>query len=557
MDPEIKRSVSPMSPASPYTVNRFLMDTTKSPYPIYTTFDSIAQRAMPPAPSARFQRSGSPSYTNSSSTCSSSLSPPTDDFYYINSPPTPSDAPRPPHPDSWKLCSQMYQFTGMADACVNLGEINPMQEFQGLYDDPARGFNFPARTCSMSSDESHTSGQQWPEEMCQYPRELSPDDIDVKEEICIPNAMDHLYALGADDIEPPHGSDSPYLKTEPNDDNDVADEDDEYSPYKKSKNGSTKSTRIMKSHKRRSASQSSSDAKRPRPTAEESVVVRPGPRPSIRGAGGQYVCPDCPSKLTFKDQTGLDSHVKKQHTRPFTCIFRFAGCGSTFASKNEWKRHCASQHIVLQYWVCQQDACSQVSNKPNAPKKSSGTGRKRRDCLRYPDAHPSALPNGTIFNRKDLYTQHLRRMHVPSHLKNKVKTKVVVPEWEDQQRVCQEAALRIRCQLPTHMMCPAPNCNVRFDGPTAWDERMEHVAKHLEKAAAGAEPPLRFDGDTDVTLVEWATSPAIGILRREENDGWTLLNPLKATGYPTQSPATAGSKDDEDDGYADAECEDE
>jgi hypothetical protein len=98
---------------------------------------------------------------------------------------------------------------------------------------------------------------------------------------------------------------------------------------------------------------------------------------------------------------------------------------------------------------------------------------------------------------------------------------------------------------------------VRFDGSNAWDERMEHVAKHLEKAAAGTEPPVQFGGDDDGTLVDWAASPAIGILRRGEKGKWALQNPLKAPGYPV-TPVSEDDDDDDDDEYdedADAEGE--
>ncbi len=423
-----------------------------------------------------------------------------------------------------------------------------------FYDDNAQRFDFPTRTSSMSSD-SNVSHRVWnEEEASQQPRGSSLETQTVKEEVHISEATESHHTYEEDDTEPGDDPESPYLKTELNEDEEKDDNDDgEYSPNKKSKNGLAKSARTIKNCKRRSTSHSSSDAKRSKTTMEESLVVRSGAKPSIQGTKGQYNCPDC-SKVAFKDRTGLDNHIKKQHTRPFTCVFEFAGCRSTFASKNEWKRHCASQHIMLHYWVCQQEGCAQVSNKPSTPKKSSGSGRRRAECPRYPVAYPSALPNGTIFNRKDLYTQHLRRMHVPAHLKNKVKAKTHVPEWEEQQRVHQDEAIRTRCQLPTHMSCPAPGCSVRFDGNNAWDERMEHVAKHLEKAAAGTEPPVKFGGDTDGTLVDWATSPAIGILRRGEKGRWALQNPLRAIGYPVSPPVTAGDGDDED---ADAEGEDE
>ncbi|KAI1121142.1 hypothetical protein F5Y10DRAFT_256947 [Nemania abortiva] len=556
MEPDIKRSVSPTSVTSDWRFNRFITDS-KSPFPLHpNTMESVTSEIPAPFPLSHFQRSGSPSYTNSSSTCSSGLSPPTEtDYYHVRSPPTPSDVAVFPQYESWNSLPHVYQFTGLADACVNLGDVNPMQELPfDYYDDNERRVNFPTRTCSMSSNESNVSHPLWIKEELQHTRSLSLDIPDVKEEIHIPDIMENRDTPEVDGIELKSDPEGPYLKTEPIEDDEEEyeddDEDEEYSPNKSSKDILTKSAHMATSHKRRSSSQSSSDAKRTKTTIEQPLVVRPNTKPSIQGAKGQFPCPDC-RKVTFKDRIGLENHIKKQHTRPFTCIFDFAGCRSTFASKNEWKRHCASQHIVLQYWVCQQDGCAHVSNKPNALKKSSGGSRRRSNCSRYPSTYPSALPNGTIFNRKDLYTQHLRRMHVPAHLKNKIKSKTPVPEWEDQQRVHQDKAIRTRCQLPTHMLCPAANCKVQFNGNNAWDDRMEHVAKHLEKVAAGVEPPMPFGGENDRTLMDWATSPEIGILRRDEKGRWLLQSPLKATGYPV-APVIVEQEDDED---ADAEGE--
>lgn len=554
MDSETKHPVSPTCAAGSWKVNRFLTDN-KPSFSIYPAVDSVTSEIVAPLPPAHFQCPRSPSWTNSSSTCDGGFSPPREtEYYQAQSPPTPPDVPLFTQYDSWN--AQVYEFTGLADGCVNLGDVNPMQDLSiGYYEDTIQRFDFPPRTCSMSSDASNSSHKAWAEEEApQHARCLSPNTPDVKEEILIPDhTAQNQQAPRVDDLDPTDDPKSPYLKAEPDED-----DDDAYSPHRKTKKGYTKSARtISKSHKRRDTTQSSSDAKRIKTKMEESLVVRPSSKPAVQGTKGQYTCPEC-LKVTFTDPNGLDNHIKKQHTRPFTCIFAFAGCRSTFASKNEWKRHCASQHIVLQYWVCQQDGCAQVSNKFNGPKRSSGGSRRRPGLPRHSAVScSSALPNGTIFNRKDLYTQHLRRMHVPAHLKNKVKSKSHSPEWDEQQRVCQEEAVRTRCQLPIHMVCPAPHCSVKFDGTNAWDDRMEHVAKHLEKIAAGTEPSMQLGGDDDSTLVDWATSPAIGILRREAKGRWTLQNPLKATGYLVPSVPAAPVDDDRGDEDEDADAEGE
>ena len=68
-----------------------------------------------------------------------------------------------------------------------------------------------------------------------------------------------------------------------------------------------------------------------------------------------------------------------QAPRPFTCPLTPYSCPKTFTSKNEWKRHVLTQHLLLGFWRC--DLCPDAAARPND------------------------------FNRKDLFVQHLRRMH--------------------------------------------------------------------------------------------------------------------------------------------------
>ncbi|KAI1270365.1 hypothetical protein F5Y18DRAFT_11284 [Xylariaceae sp. FL1019] len=551
MEPEIERSASPTSSGNAWNPNSFGFDKGQSQL---MRHQATASMFSPPIfPGSHFPRPDSPPYTHSSSTCSSALSPPRDtDYGQIASPPTNQDANSASQYETWSSHGQLFQHTGLADACANPGSVTPyMDASMSFGDDSMRVFEFPARTLSMSSDESTSNETVWNEVgTCTIKRHTSPDSLSpntslVKDEICIPDTIElsSIYA-SQDEQESGGDEDSLIVKTEPIDDTDDAD----YSPPQKQKREGQKSCRPPTSNKRRRISQSSSNIKRPKFGQEEVLVVRTATKPPFQGSKGHYICPNCP-KVSFKDQNGLDSHTKKQHTRPFTCVFDFAGCTSTFASKNEWKRHCASQHLALQYWVCQQDGCAEVSNKVNNSKKSSTMARRRSNISRCQTEYTSGLPNGTIFNRKDLYTQHLRRMHVPGHLKKQVKSKKHVPEWDERQKAHQDQALRTRCHLPTHMACPAPQCAVQFDGTNAWDERMEHVAKHLEKAAAGTESSVQFGGDNDCTLVDWASHPTVGVLRHEHNGKWTLHNPLRSMG-PDDSDAV--QEEDED---ADAEGE--
>ncbi|KAK3684883.1 hypothetical protein B0T22DRAFT_201757 [Podospora appendiculata] len=303
--------------------------------------------------------------------------------------------------------------------------------------------------------------------------------------------------------------------------------------------------------------------------------------PSTSGATAAFTCTEC-QHLPFKDQDTLDHHIKKTHTRPFTCVFHFAGCDSTFASKNEWKRHVSSQHLLLYYWLCQESSCGKNVNHANSGSSqttsSKGTpprGRPRTSSsssstavANSPAGTTPSLPNGVIFNRKDLYTQHLRRMHMPPQVKKTLKqaaskksgsgssaaaaqNAAAAPpsavEWEERMRACQKRACKQRCDLPDAMLCPVVGCAAEFRGPEAWDQRMEHVARHLEKAAAAREPPVVFGGPGDPSLVRWASSDQVAIIKRAAaGDGtreWVLNTPLKrgAGGGPGGTVVVASS----------------
>ncbi|CAJ2502869.1 Uu.00g102630.m01.CDS01 [Anthostomella pinea] len=553
IDPSLKRSASPGTlPVhwNPPQMQRYLTDSNKSSFFGYPMADPVLPGTVAPFPSSLLQRQHSPSYSHPSSTCSSALSPPREsDYCQVHSPSTPTDAPMSPYSTQYDNCStqvQLYEFTGLADAFVKPIDVNPYQETPPSYYEEARfRSDLSTRTYSMSSDSSNASIDQCNSaEQYQVPRHLSPESLtpEVKEEICIPDADKTYHPIEAED-DAISGDIEPFnLKNE---------DDDEYEPNKKPRRAATRSNHSTKNRKRPSTLQPTAETKRIKLEPDDSRTIQTPAKPAIQGTRGQFPCSDCP-KLFFKDENGLKSHIKKQHTRPFTCVFEFAGCPSTFASKNEWKRHCCSQHLILNYWVCQQDQCAKVSN--NATSKSTVSARNRNNSSRCHPNATSTLPNGTIFNRKDLYTQHLRRMHIPSSFKKQVKQKKSIPGWDEQVRAHQEEACKTRCQLPGHMRCPAINCSIRFDGPNAWDDRMEHVAKHLEKASTGAEPPLKFGGDNDHTLMNWAASPDVAIISQDDKGMWVLRNPLKPNSQLPRRAPVQGSDEDEDDNV-DAEGE--
>ncbi|KAI1081078.1 hypothetical protein F5B20DRAFT_536696 [Whalleya microplaca] len=193
------------------------------------------------------------------------------------------------------------------------------------------------------------------------------------------------------------------------------------------------------------------------------------------------------SHAPFKDSSSLRKHIAAAHTRPFPCAFAFAGCTSTFGSKNEWKRHIASQHLCLQYYRC--SSCPQTTVEGK----------------------------GNEFNRKDLFTQHLRRMHAPFAIKKAIAkgdSKLQV-DWETHVKEMQQSCLVTRRQPPQRSACPKPDCASVFEGPTSWDEWTEHVGRHMEKGEAA-----RLG--VDRLLAKWALDE--GIIERKEDGEYRLCN---------------------------------
>ena len=194
--------------------------------------------------------------------------------------------------------------------------------------------------------------------------------------------------------------------------------------------------------------------------------------PKARSA---FTCKSCTTG-SFKTAAALAKHIASSHTRAFTCVFHFAGCTSTFSSKNEWKRHVSSQHLNLQAWVCELGQCGKAQTQAK-----NGSNIKEAE-----------------FNRKDLFTQHLRRMHAPFAVKRK---NVKDNAWEERVKHYQTSCLKVRRQAPIRLGCPVTGCDAHFLGANCWDERMEHVAKHLEKAVQGGP---KVEQSNDESLLAWA-----------------------------------------------------
>lgn len=433
---------------------------------------------------------------------------------------------------------------------MSLAQISPVDEVQNMWKDSphALDFNSPQRSYTFESQASVCA------DLKQISRHSSIDQgyncasipeaqIVVKEESRLPGRPSV-----ADGIKVPYPT--PSIRDSEDSDaeidvstksNEESDDDDEYRPNKKRTSASAR--RVGRGKREAPAKLlEKGSPKKAKTVSSASPTARLIP-PSTSGGKGPFTCTEC--SLSLKDEATLQTHVKKHHTRPFTCVFCWAGCTANFASKNEWKRHVMSQDIARTYYVCDLDACAHTKNTLSHSKTNNGRAKRSRrgagqqSFLPEPVGPP--LPNGAIFNRKDLFTQHVRRMHAPANLqKQQQKSSKKTPassfsssstsssaEWEEKIKALQAHALRERCELPTYMRCPAPDCSAEFSGTDAWDLRMEHVARHLESAAVGEEAPVVFGGPTDPTLVAWATSPDVAVVRAAGAGQWVLNNPLR------------------------------
>jgi len=203
--------------------------------------------------------------------------------------------------------------------------------------------------------------------------------------------------------------------------------------------------------------------------------------------------------------------MQVKHLRPFKCTFSFAGCDQIFGSKNEWKRHVTSQHMYLSYWECNLSLC------------------KDRQAF---------------FNRKDLFGQHLKRMHVP-HPK---KVESFWPEAQkkmvhEQNRVererwireeipnIQDSCFKILRETPLKSNCEI--CKSEFSGAKSWDTKMEHVGKHYEN---GDQPPPSGPFQ-DEGLVIWALEHQLVM----ERDPYESSSNTSESGYVDAFPELSSS----------------
>lgn len=292
-------------------------------------------------------------------------------------------------------------------------------------------------------------------------------------------------------------------------------------------------------------------AKSPRRKRTNSIANRGVRSPRHRGKSSSHAVQDdsarvhkrrasTTSKRALKPKKPFASRTSipiDKSQRSFPCAFHHFGCPLEFPNKNEWKRHVACQHLQLGFFRCDMDDChpDNVSTIPRA-----------RNHFKHEDENIKVFND---FNRKDLFTQHCRRMHGPSRNPALCSTPPsrkggeLKPTKEDEaQFERQLTSIRSRCwqvrrKAPSRSNCGI--CHQVFDaeyvdiktrgtqGPEekAWEERMEHLGRHYEKEAL-----TKTDEAFDDDLAEWGLRT--GVFRKLEDGRHWLMN----AGEPDDGP---------------------
>ncbi|KAF2674594.1 hypothetical protein BT63DRAFT_449585 [Microthyrium microscopicum] len=215
------------------------------------------------------------------------------------------------------------------------------------------------------------------------------------------------------------------------------------------------------------------------------------------------------SKRATYTKAGARSNNPTNVIRPFFCPLAPYGCAATFSSKNEWKRHVSTQHVKIGIWRCE-------------------------ICQPQPTA-TGTLGSYNDFNRKDLFMQHLKRMHANELCNSPEYTSLAplgaemvdcVDRANDPYSVAAVVLNTVvsRCwkilrELPTTCRCPLCD-NKEFQGHSAWEDYMEHLAgTHFERRRSGEKvvrPIWREDND----LCHWLQ--AEGLIEPDNKGGWRV-----------------------------------
>ena len=287
----------------------------------------------------------------------------------------------------------------------------------------------------------------------------------------------------------------------------------------------TSSTRQSRPHRRAAARQATFLTTRSRVTKRTSL-------PRNATTSRNHTRKQSVKKEEHDDDDDEDEEHKPQPPlRSFPCPLSPYGCTASFSAKNEWKRHAASQHFRLDFWRC--DLCppqTKTLNSSHKPKNGSSTNLLK----------PNPEDDFNDFNRKDLFVQHLRRMHTDSiplattittttskTNSNKKTNTRKRPSPKSTPSTSTSAAaistslslIATRCHRPTHSSPPPPSlcvfCGEHFEGGAqGLESRLEHMGKHMDARRIEGKEPLRVEEwKVDEGLEGWLVG--CGVLVRE------------------------------------------
>jgi hypothetical protein len=327
----------------------------------------------------------------------------------------------------------------------------------------------------------------------------APEEIDISEQVATPPASDD----GHDDLDDVVEYVDEHDKTPT-----TTGQELDYAP------SSVATTR--ESGKRHS----SPGTRRPRAVLDpQARITKPAQRPN------QASSTNARSKPKNKPPVRKGKDVE---TKCFPCVFHHFGCGATFANKNEWKRHVSSQHLQLGFFRCDMGSCADITKGYND------------------------------FNRKDLFTQHCRRMHAPWSATKKGEKDASKKEREAFDNELER--IRARCWMHKRNAPQKTKCGfcakkfVEGNDSKGWDERMEHMGKHYERDGKRSE-----DEDLDEGLQTWAIDEGVIQEGRRKGEYWLPgFEPVGASKVGAgQRRSRRLVKDDESDNDMDVEaCDD-
>lgn len=151
----------------------------------------------------------------------------------------------------------------------------------------------------------------------------------------------------------------------------------------------------------------------------------------------------------------------------FPCLLQRYGCKAVLTSRNEWKRHIATLHMKMDSWLCNIQGC--VSSKQKFS-----------------------------FYRKDLFVQHLKRLHA----------------FRDEELLNQTASSCYKRWREPPSMAVCTHCSSdslsgkTFSGPDAWGLSLDHVAGHLKQAHYESVPE-------DPYLKEWLIAHSVLVTNKQ------------------------------------------